>query len=146
MNLKKWLVREWSSQISYYTGFSITILIIHSIFNALFVSIFIMHVSRIEDPFGLREERGRVEKSRVKLTKNRLILSQIYSTLPFSLSIQTDHNWLKLFFYSVEGLIEIWATCYKIKPPHMPNYNLFCCKQGYIPRGRIKLMVCYRCL
>ena len=129
MNLKRWLVREWSSQISYYTGFSITILIIHSIFNALFVSIFIMHVSGIEDPFGLREERGRVEKSRVELAKNKLILSQIYSILPFSLLIQTDHNWLKLFFYSVEGLIEIRATWYKIKPPHMPKYNLFCCKQ-----------------
>ena len=129
MNLKRWLVREWSSQISYYTGLSINILIIHSIFNALFVSIFIMHVSRIEDTFGLREERGRVEKSRVELAKNRLILSQIYSTLPFYLSIQTGHNWLKLFFYSVEGLIEIRATCYKIKPSHMPKYNLFCCKQ-----------------
>ena len=128
MNLKRWLVREWSSQISYYTGLSINILIIHSIFNALFVSIFIMHVSRIEDPFGLRGERGRVEKSRIESAKNMLILSQIYSTLSFSLSIQTDHNWLKLFFYSVECLIEIQATCYKIKPPHMPKYNLFCCK------------------
>ena len=32
-------------------------------------------------PFGLRGEGGRMEESRVELVKNRLILSQIYSTL-----------------------------------------------------------------
>ena len=32
-------------------------------------------------PFGLRGEGARMEESRVELVKNRLILSQIYSTL-----------------------------------------------------------------
>ena len=32
-------------------------------------------------PFGLKGERGRMKGNRIKLTKNRLIFCQIYSTL-----------------------------------------------------------------
>ena len=34
--------------------------------------------------FGWREGGGKVEKSKVELAKNRLILSQIYSLLPLN--------------------------------------------------------------
>ena len=36
--------------------------------------------------FGWKEGRGKVEESKVKLAKNRLILSQIYSLLPLNLN------------------------------------------------------------
>ena len=42
--------------------------------------------------FGLRGERGRVERSRIELTENRLILCQIYSTLLYSPSFPLNSN------------------------------------------------------
>lgn len=50
--------------------------------------------SRSYDPFGLRKNEGKIEGSKVELTKNMLILGisiLLYSTLSSSLSIQTDH-------------------------------------------------------
>ena len=47
-------------------------------------------------------EGGKVERSRVELAKNRLILSQSHSTLPYSFpshSIQIDH---RSFFLSIK--------------------------------------------
>ena len=47
-----------------------------------------------KEPFGLREKGGRVERSKVEMDKNKLILGQIYSTLLYSLSFSLNPNGL----------------------------------------------------
>ena len=73
-------------------------------------------VVNIQGPFGLSGEGGELERSKVELTENKLLLGQFYSTLlystpPPSLLIQTDQLVTKLhhtrtkdsFFFSFIG-------------------------------------------
>ena len=49
-------------------------------------------ISQLKGLFGLREEEGEVEGSRVELARNRIISNQIYSTPPTFPSIQTGYK------------------------------------------------------
>ena len=51
-------------------------------------------------PFGWRGEGGRVEGSRVELTKNKLILGYIYYTLLYSPSFLLNPNGPLIFLAS----------------------------------------------
>ena len=48
--------------------------------------------SQTQGLFGLRGKGGRVEKSKVKLAENGLILGKIYCTVLYFPSIQMDHK------------------------------------------------------
>jgi len=64
----------------------------------------------LKSPFGLRGEGGEVERNRVKLTENKLILGHFYSTLlyptPPSPSIQMDYKSLKNKNFLMKIIVE----------------------------------------
>ena len=64
--------------------------------------------SRSYDPFGLRKNEGKIEGSKVELTKNMLILGYFYSTLFYSPILSFNSNGplslISLNYYSMKFL------------------------------------------